>query len=92
MFEGLSEISQGKISLFLRDCLFTLQLITLLINKMGYPFPKSMSMTKFSSAMMRESEQMFRARSTREITIVLLTSGGCFDLKCKYLLFCVGFP
>jgi hypothetical protein len=91
MFEGLSEISHGKLSLILRECLFSLQLITLFINKIEYPFPKSMSLIKFSSAVMWESERMCRARSTRDIKTAFLTCGRWFDLKCKYLLFCVVF-
>ena len=91
MFKGLSEISHGKLSLILGECLFSLQLITLLINVIGYPFPKSMSLRNFNSVLMWESEQMFRAQLTKDITTALLTCGGWFDLKCKYLLFCVGF-
>ena len=52
MFQGLSGFSHDKLSLILRECLFSLQLIVLLINKRGYPFPKSMSLIKSSSAVM----------------------------------------
>ena len=52
MFWGLSGFSHGKLSLSLWECLFTQRLIVLLINKRGYPFPKSMSLIKSSSAVM----------------------------------------
>ena len=50
MFWGLSGFSHGKLAFILWECLFTLRLIVILINKRGYPFPKSMSLIKSSSA------------------------------------------
>ena len=44
MFWGLSGFSHGKLSLILRERLFNLRLIVLLINKRGYQFPKIMSL------------------------------------------------
>ena len=52
MFLGLSGFSYGKLSLILWECLFSLRLIVLLINKRGYPFPKRMSLINSSSVVM----------------------------------------
>jgi len=52
MFWGLSGFSHDKLSLILRECLFSLWLILLLINKRRYPFLRNISLIKSSSAVM----------------------------------------
>jgi len=56
LFEGLLGFSTGKEPMILWECLLSLRLSVLLIGKMVHTFPKSMSLIKFSSAVMWESE------------------------------------
>ena len=61
MFEGLSVASHCEISSsILQECLFIQRLIILLTKGMGYPLPKRISLIKFISAFIYESEQIFR--------------------------------